>query len=90
MCRTTLFPLALVSDLDVIGDVLSEGHMQHNQRLSWHGGVGEGVTPSVWAHSALKVRPIPYRMHRLIPDRKAQSDLTISHFGFKNPGSKIL
>ncbi|TNN85042.1 hypothetical protein EYF80_004696 [Liparis tanakae] len=55
-------------------DVFSEGHIENHQGLSWHGGVGEGVTAAVRPDSALQVRPVPYRMHRLVPGQRADGE----------------
>lgn len=58
----------IASNLNVVGDVFSEGHVEHDQRFSRHGCVGEGVTTAIWPHSALQVSPVPYGMHGLTPN----------------------
>lgn len=58
------------SDLNIVGDVFSEGHVEHDQRFPRHGRVGEGVTTAIWPHPALQVSPVPYGMHGLIPNRR--------------------
>lgn len=45
--------------------------MEHDQRFSRHGRVGEGVATAIWPHSALQVSPVPYGMHGLIPSRRS-------------------
>lgn len=66
--RHTFSNPCMASNLNVIRDVFSEGHMEHDQGFGWHGCMGEGITTAIWSHSALQVSPVPYGMHSLIPN----------------------
>lgn len=68
----------IASNLNVVGDVFSEGHVEHDQRFSRHGRVGEGITTTIRPHSALQVSPVPDGMHCLIPKGR----LVVSHLCF--------
>lgn len=59
--------------------------MEHNQGLSWHGSMGEGITATIWPHSVLQVIPVPNRMHCLIPSR----GLTVSPSVFTSLFDKV-